>query len=323
MGVGSGKGIARPLLGAPKYLPLPLLEKILDDKLIVDKKLYINFLMTEPLLAPELPKMLELCKQRGHTVKITTNGFLLARRAKEISPYVDNVQVSLDGPEEIHDAIRGKGFFSAAIEGIRVLRDINDGVEIEINYTVSNLNYFCISNFMQLIDSLGIWVNLLKIQLMDFVSESMRDRHNACFSDIPQNLSTLGGIIDLNKIDIKELQRQLDLVRNFKPDFIKRIAFKPPVQSADDLEAYFNPNGNLLPGCDKCFTPWQSLAINTDGKVFWHMRCFNDYILGDVSQESLGQIFYGEKAENFRMQLQDSGFCFPACTRCCGVMPME
>lgn len=323
VGIGSGEGIARPLVDAPKYLPIPLLEKILDDKLIAGRKLYVNFLMTEPLLAPELPKMLELCKQRGHTVKISTNGFLLAKRAEEISPYVDNVQVSLDGPEEIHDAIRGKGFFSAAIEGIKVLRDINDEVEIEINYTVSNLNYSCIFDFLKLIDSQGIRVNLLKIQLLDFVSESMQDLHNARFPDIPQTSSSLGGIIELSKVDTKELQRQLELVRNFKPAFIQRIAFKPPVQSADDLKAYFNSDGNPLPGCDKCFTPWQSLAINTDGKVFWHMRCFNDYILGDVSRESLRQIFYGEKAEYFRNRLRESDFCFPACSRCCGVMPTE
>ncbi len=163
VGLGAGNGISKPLVDAPRFLPLHLLEKILADEFITGRKLYVNFLMTEPLFTPELPKMIELCKQRGHTVKITTNGFLLAKRAKEISPYIDNVQVSLDGPPEFHDAIRGKGFFSAAILGIRALRDINDKVEIEINYTVSNLNYSCIFDFLKLIDSQGIlaWIPTL------------------------------------------------------------------------------------------------------------------------------------------------------------------
>lgn len=323
VGLGAGDGIARPLVEAPIYLPLPLLEKILDDELIAGRKIYINFLMTEPLLAPELPKMLELCKQRGHTVKITTNGFLLTKRTKEISPYVDNVQVSLDGPPEIHDSIRGKGFFSAALEGIRALRNLNDEVEIEINYTVSTLNYFCIFDFLQLIDSQGIRVNMVKIQLLDFVSDSMLDKHNARFPDISQTSSSLVDIIDLSRIDTKELQRQLDLVRNFKPAFIQRIAFKPRAQTAKVLDMYFNPDGDPLPGWDQCLTPWHALAMNTTGKAFWHMRCFNDYILGDVNRESLRQIFYGESAEHFRKRFQESNFCFPACTRCCGVMPLE
>ncbi len=164
---------------------------------------------------------------------------------------------------------------------------------------------------------------MVKIQLLDFVSESMRDQHNARFPDILQNTSSLSDIIDVRKIDTKKLQRQLDLVHGFNPAFIQRIAFKPIVQSAEVLDTYFNPEGKLLPGLDKCFTPWHALAVSTSGKVFWHMRCFNDYILGDINREGLRQIFHGKKAEYFRKQFQDSNFCFPACTRCCGVMPLE
>ena len=49
VGLGSSEGIACPLTDTPKYMPLLLLEKILDDELIGDRCISINFLMTERL----------------------------------------------------------------------------------------------------------------------------------------------------------------------------------------------------------------------------------------------------------------------------------
>jgi len=323
VGVNSVEGIARPLGDAPSYFSLALLEKILKDDLIAGRRICTSFLMTEPLLTPELPQMLQLCKQMGHVVKVTTNGLLLAKRAPEISPYVDSVQVSLDGVEEIHDAIRGKGFFAAAVEGIRTLREINPRVDIELNFTVTNLNYTGIMDFVLEIDSMGLWIDLLKIQLLDFVSEEMRDRHNRLVPDIPQVSSSLGSTIALDQIDTEELYNQIGLVRDYAPAFMRKIAFKPPVHGKSQLDAYFSTAGDVVPSWDKCHLPCCSLAVNTAGKAFWHMRCFNDYILGDVHEKTLREIFYGEKAEHFRTLFRKSNYCFPACSRCCGVMPME
>jgi glycosyltransferase domain-containing protein len=323
VGVSSKGGIASPITNAPTHMPISLLKKILDDELINKRKLTINFLMTEPLLSKELPRMLELCKKCGHTVMVTTNGFLLSNRASEISSYIDNLQVSLDGPKEIHDSIRGKNFFDAAINGIKAIRELNNEMLIQINYTISDLNYFCLFDFAQFIDSLGIHINLVKFQLLDFVSEMMCQKHNTQFPDILQSPSSLEGAVNLRKVDSKELENQIKLVQKFKPNFIEKIAFKPFLHTSDELKAYFEIKGKPVPGLDKCFTPWCALAINTNGKVFWHMRCFNDYLLGEISQESLRQIFYGQKANYFRDRLRKSNFCFPACTRCCGVMPLK
>jgi MoaA/NifB/PqqE/SkfB family radical SAM enzyme len=323
VGIGAGDGIAKPLEGMPREMGLPLMKKILDDELIAGRKVHVNFLMTEPLLNRKLPEMLKMCKQRHHTVKITTNGFLLAARAEEIRSHVDIVQVSLDGPEQVHDSIRGQGFFAAAVEGIKALRRMNARVKVEINCTISNLNYFCLYDLLRLVDEIGVNVNLIKYQCLDFVTESMRDRHNARFPDIPQTTSSITQFTDFKEIDTQVLQRQIDLIRTFKPSHIETVAFKPPVQTVADLEAYFDPDGHPLPGWDRCATPWVSVAINTGGQVLWHMRCFSDYILGDINRDSLRRIFYGEKAESFRRRFKESNLCFPACTRCCGVMTTE
>ena len=50
------------------------------------------------------------------------------------------------------------------------------------------------------------------------------------------------------------------------------------------------------------------------------MRCFNNYILGNINTHSIEQIWDGEKAEHFRKEFEKNNLCFPACTRCCGIM---
>ena len=49
------------------------------------------------------------------------------------------------------------------------------------------------------------------------------------------------------------------------------------------------------------------------------MRCFNDYVLGNINNNSLSEIW---KMRNFifRKEFEKNDLCFPACTRCCGIM---
>jgi MoaA/NifB/PqqE/SkfB family radical SAM enzyme len=313
---------AKNLKGTPKNMSLSLLEKILFDPLIKGRKIPIVFAMTEPLLNKELPKMLELCKKEDRMVRVITNGSRLAKRAHEISPYIDSVQVSLDGPKAIHDSIRGKDFFDKAIEGIKKLRELNSDIDIDINFTVFNTNYTCLYNFVKEIDQLGVRLNM-KIQLMQFISGQMAERHNVQFPDIPQTVSSLGDGENLININAMELSRQLELVKSYKPKFIDKIAFKPNMFSAKYLEEYYNLEGKIIPGIDKCTAPYREVAIDTSGNVFWHTRCYSDYILGNVNHEPLKQIFYGAKAKHFRERFLKNGSFFPACARCCGVMPVD
>ena len=50
------------------------------------------------------------------------------------------------------------------------------------------------------------------------------------------------------------------------------------------------------------------------------MRCFNNYVLGNINIKPLKEIWIDEKAKHFREQFEKSDLCFPACTRCCGLM---
>ena len=311
---------AKNLQGALRDMKQPLLKKILDDPLIKGRKVPIVFGMTEPLLNKELPELLKMCKQEDRQLRIITNAYFLEKRAEEIAKYLDSIQISIDGPKDIHDEIRGKRFYHRAIEGMTKLASITENIDIDVNLTVFNINQNVLVVFAEQLDQIGVKINL-KIQLMDFVSNQMAVRHNSKFPKIPQTGSSLGGGDDLLDIDTKKLSKDLYRLREMILININKIVFKPDLFRDKDLKEYYNLDGNVIPGLDKCFAPFSEISIDTSGNSFWHTRCYSDYSLGNINNQNLEQIFYGEKANYFRQEFEKNNYFMPACSRCCGGMP--
>lgn len=95
----------------------------------------------EPLLRSELWPILEAAQSSGaRSIGITTNGTLIKRNLDRLSSSpLTTANVSLDGPEEIHDAIRGAGVFRVVTAGIRALRS-RSCVRILTNSTLNKTN---------------------------------------------------------------------------------------------------------------------------------------------------------------------------------------
>ena len=135
------------------------LEKILDQYEALLKayrwKGHINFTGGEPLLHPDLSWLLEEARKRGITTAVLTNGTLIGlREAKRLRACgVDYVQVSLDGTEQVHDAIRGKGSFQRAVKGIFALR--SQGIFTSVSFTAQRENLKELPKLARYCDEIG------------------------------------------------------------------------------------------------------------------------------------------------------------------------
>jgi radical SAM protein with 4Fe4S-binding SPASM domain len=100
----------------------------------------MNITGGEPLLRRDCFDILGEIKKKGFEVSLLTNGTLVTReRAQRLADLgVDAVQVSMEGAEDVHDAIRGKGSYDAAVAGVEWLVDC--GLAVTLNVTVSDLN---------------------------------------------------------------------------------------------------------------------------------------------------------------------------------------
>jgi AdoMet-dependent heme synthase len=100
----------------------------------------IHFTGGEPLLFEGLWKTVAYARDKGYGVAMMTNGCLATKQdgqqARDLG--VSEIQVSLEGPPDIHDSIRGEGSFRLAAKGVETL--VNLGVKVSANVTLSRLN---------------------------------------------------------------------------------------------------------------------------------------------------------------------------------------
>lgn len=96
----------------------------------------------EPLLHPQLPKLLERATGRGLKVTISTNGTRItpeyARLFKKLG--VAYVGISLDGIGAVHDAFRGvTGAFERAIRGFKLCEEAGQKTGLRLTLTRNNV----------------------------------------------------------------------------------------------------------------------------------------------------------------------------------------
>ncbi|MPR35548.1 radical SAM protein [Salmonirosea aquatica] len=78
----------------------------------------------EPFLYRDLEALLAFTREVGYRNTLASNGMLLgSERAQRILEYVDLIALSVDGPPDLHDYIRGqKGAFDKMLHGAELLR---------------------------------------------------------------------------------------------------------------------------------------------------------------------------------------------------------
>lgn len=109
----------------------------------------------EPFLRADLFEILDLLAPLGWETYLLTNGTLIdGERARRLKGLVQGVQVSLEGPEAIHDSIRGRGAFRAALAGVKHL--IEAGIPVSLNATISRANAEHLAGLVTLASSLGV-----------------------------------------------------------------------------------------------------------------------------------------------------------------------
>jgi MoaA/NifB/PqqE/SkfB family radical SAM enzyme len=303
------------------YFSLDLLNRLLNDPYVRRRKLFFDLKIAEPLLHPDICEIVRLIKESGHTVQMATNGYLLPDKAEELlNAGLDFITVSIDGPEKVHDSIRGaNGAYRNAIDGLRILNQ-DRNLRIDVLYVISCLNDSEILNFFDAIGAEGIRIDLLKLQFMNFVSKEMRMKQNEEY-EIKTTESSISDTVDPGKVNIAELHRQLDSIRSIKDRYenIRNLTIIPNLRSEKQIAQYFDTAGNKIKGNSKCTWPWERLVLTTDGRALIHTRCL-DFCHGDFNQNSIGEIFHDDRIRSFRKEFRDLDYCYPACTRCCGVM---
>ncbi|MDD5568598.1 MAG: radical SAM protein [Candidatus Omnitrophica bacterium] len=97
----------------------------------------IHFTGGEPLVREDFPLLLDYCRKKGISMSVNSNGALVRQGIKSLRG-IDGLSLSLDGPQEIHDAVRGEGSYYEVMEAVKYAKENN--VKIRFTTVLSKLN---------------------------------------------------------------------------------------------------------------------------------------------------------------------------------------
>ncbi|MBI4320980.1 MAG: radical SAM protein [Chloroflexi bacterium] len=280
----------------------------------------VSFTGGEVLTRKDILPILEHAKGRGLRTEIFTNGTLVTSElAKRLAGLVDRFMFSLEGPQAIHDHIRGEGSFEKTTRAISLVREAatesQREVSVRFNCVVSSLSLPYLREAVEVARSLGCHVTF---QHLMFTTEQKALRHTEFLRDgLGQDVdSSIGGFVtDFHEVDVDLLLRTLAEARELADRLRVPFSVVPFLKGEKGIREWYTGVGSIR-GM-RCVFPWAFLYVKPNGDV---APCeFINYRLGNVLYDDVGAIWNGSRARRFRRSLKKG--MFPGCTRCCELLP--
>lgn len=128
----------------------------ITEKIAACRPLFINLGGGEPLLRSDIEDIVRKIIEKGVDVQIVTNGTVYNEKLlimlKRLG--VMSIQVSIDGFEDEHDTIRGKGTFRKSIKTLKFL--IGHGCPAVAAVVMTKLNYHSLPDLTEYLHRLGV-----------------------------------------------------------------------------------------------------------------------------------------------------------------------
>ncbi|GAB4030047.1 radical SAM/SPASM domain-containing protein [Spirosoma gilvum] len=305
---------AQNLVGTtPLNMPLELIKDIINQTAIYFPKAKIGYAFTEPLIYPHLIESLAYANTHGLYTTVTTNALTLKQKAQQlVDAGLNELFVSLDGTQDIHNEIRGnKKSFQKAIEGIELISSLKNSPKITLIYALTEWNIDCMIDFLDYFKT----KNIYKVGFMhtQFTDEHIAEIHNIKYGDLYK--ATISNIqeLDFSKLDLNKLLANINYIK--KTTYPFKVFFSPEIASSEGLDSYYNHPERLLGRY--CHDVFNNIMVKSDGSVIpSHGRCYN-LTVGNIYQNNLKQIWNSATFNKFRTDIMQAGGYFDACSRCC------
>jgi MoaA/NifB/PqqE/SkfB family radical SAM enzyme len=304
-------------------MPLEMAKRIVDESRWFRPIIRASF--REPMLYPNIFDFIEYTRSKELPFWLLTNGFNLERHADDLSRLgIESIRVSLDGPEAVHNRVRGvPGSFRKILDGVKQLIEARcrrgQNMQIGFYFTLSDYNSDALLELVETLDQEGLLPEVfVNFQWLLYTSKAIAEAHNAkdaaiCGAEI--NESTVSSV-DLEAIDLAAASAQAaEVARRWPASKGYRLHFRPSF-TMEDLNAYRDTED--FPVADpRCRVLWYNLNINPNGdcKSFHHCL-LND--VGNIKTASLLDIWNGQAMREQRQKLKEHG-AYRGCARCWGV----
>jgi Fe-coproporphyrin III synthase len=257
----------------------------------------------EPLLHNDLSALCNFFRYRQIHLTLLTTGLLLHKRAEEVATLFDDVIVSLDGPPEIHDAIRRvSGAYNLIRKGIVAVRHHNPYMPITCRTTVQKANHRHLRQTVDAARALGL----------DSISFLAADLTSEAFNRPLIWPGEKQSEIALNLEEVRVLEEEIEqMILQYEATINHKYIVEPAAKLRKIARRFREHLGQLTPQAPTCNAPWVSAVVEVDGSV---RPCFFHRTIGNITSSTLEEVINGEKAQKFRQSLDMENDA--TCRRC-------
>jgi Fe-coproporphyrin III synthase len=257
----------------------------------------------EPLLHNDLAALCNFFREQNIHLTLLTTGLLLHKRAGEIADLFDDIIVSLDGPENIHDTIRRVGgAYKLIHKGITAVHHYSPSVPITCRATVQKANHRHLCKTVDAAKTLGL--DSISFLAADLTSEAF----NRPLVWPGERRSEIG----LNSEETSVLEDEIEkLILEYEADIAHKYIVESPAKLRKIPRRFREHLGLLSPEAPICNAPWVSAVVDVDGSV---RPCFFHRTIGSLASSTLEEVINGNAAQSFRRSLDMKNN--PTCQRC-------
>jgi MoaA/NifB/PqqE/SkfB family radical SAM enzyme len=249
----------------------------------------------EPLLHPQLWDICSAIHDQGIRIELLTNGFLVERHIESILRYVNELRVSLDGPEQIHNYIRGyPNAYQKLKSSVFTLRKFSPDFDIGGRCAVHRYNFRHLRATVEAAYDIGL--TNISFSATDVYNEEAFKRYGQIDERYKRNFI-------LTQDDVDNLETEINLLESkFSNSFANGFISDSPEDLRRLLRDFYL---SMLGKCEKlsvvCNAPWTSAVIEYDGCI---RPCFPMSSYGQLTPSTtVEEILNGTDAIQFRESL--------------------
>jgi MoaA/NifB/PqqE/SkfB family radical SAM enzyme len=246
----------------------------------------------EPLLNNEWPQLCSLLRREGIRLTLLTTGLLLAKHAAQVAELFDDMIVSLDGPEQIHDAIRRVDKAFALLQrGVDAVQKQRSSLKITARTTIQKANHAHLCETLAAAKQLNL--NGVSFLAADLTSEAFNRLLGWSTNRQSEVALTVEEVAILEtEIGCLITENREDLDSGYIAESAEKLR-----RIARHFRAHLGLDRSESPRCN---APWTSAVMETDGTV---RPCFFHPPIGNIHHSSLEEVINGREALTFRSRL--------------------
>lgn len=280
----------------------------------------------EPLMYSKFSELCALLQMDTRWVTICTNGLLVKKNIQNLLPISDNLVLltSIDGFEECHDSIRGKGTFKKTIDSIKTIVELGEkGVykgKQSVNCVINDGMIGKLYDFCELMEKIKI--DTLYICFPWYIPDSVANVMDKYYEEKIEPMLGTSKKKDKNQYSWHSFQYHIDpqYIKLLKEDLehiIKRrwkirIRFQPALE-INEIDDFIRGGIRCAQKKSQCLAPINRLDVLANGSVT-ACKLFKEFTIGSLKEERIEQIWSGERFERIRNILLNE--LMPVCSKC-------